>query len=285
MSDYSARLTGKIRAHLEGIVRSSGLPGTDASLETMARLWFGKKAMFEAQARLLRMDEVECLPKEDPRGALLLTYSGSLLGLSPRVVDSRSLEYASIETRTDVPRLLVAERTDLAADLRADREAAFSGGPVKSTSAVLAIAVCAADVSLEEQDKRIREAMIFLTNGFMKLNRTALTTGDRPVEQFTAKSIVTYLARRNGLTQRQTRRLVEDYLAMVEAGMLLGERVPLGRLGRLSLRRRPARKAKVGINPATGEPITIAAKPEEAVPRISFSRPLKERARRVELPD
>jgi len=283
MSDYSSRLDGKIREHLSNIISASGLPNTGASLESMARLWFQKKAMFEAQARLLDMEEVDTFGRDDARGVLLLTYSGSLLGLSPRFGDRRGLEYASIETRADVPRLLIVERADLAKDVEVDREAAFIHGPLKSTSAVHVIAVCAPEVGLEEQGKRIREAMIFLTNGFVKLNRTALTAGERPVEQFTAKSIITYLAHKNRLTQKQTRRLVDDYLAMVEAGMLLGERVPLGRIGRLSLRKRPAQKAKVGINPATGGQITIAAKPEQAVPRIAFTRLLKERARNVEL--
>ena len=58
---------------------------------------------------------------------------------------------------------------------------------------------------------------------------------------------------------------------------MLGERVPLGRIGRLSLAKRPARKARAGINPATGEPLTIPARPETMAPRMRFSRALKER--------
>jgi nucleoid DNA-binding protein len=85
------------------------------------------------------------------------------------------------------------------------------------------------------------------------------------------------------LTQKQARQIITDYLTMIESGMLLGERVPLGKLGRLFLKMRAPRKARVVINPATGRETTIPARPEEAVPRISFSRALKERARRVEL--
>ena len=93
------------------------------------------------------------------------------------------------------------------------------------------------------------------------------------------KSIVTYLARKNELSQKQTRQLIDDYLTMLESGMLLGLRVPLGKMGRLSLRKRAARRARVGINPATGATITLNASPEQQVPRMAFSRLLKERAR------
>jgi nucleoid DNA-binding protein len=51
----------------------------------------------------------------------------------------------------------------------------------------------------------------------------------------------------------------------------------------VSLKKRPARQARVGINPATGEPITLPAQPEQAVPRIRFSRLVKDRARTVDL--
>ena len=44
---------------------------------------------------------------------------------------------------------------------------------------------------------------------------------------------------------------------MLESGLLLGLRVPLGKMGRLKLRTRAARKARLGINPATGEKITL----------------------------
>ena len=98
------------------------------------------------------------------------------------------------------------------------------------------------------------------------------------------KSMIAYLAEKNGLSRRQARQLLEDYHALLQSGMLLGQRVPLGKMGKLFLRPRPARKARVGVNPSTGQKITIAARPPEAVPRISFSRLLKERARQADLP-
>jgi len=283
MSEEIQGLSDKVRSHLEKITRSSGLPDTEDSFRTMAEVWLEKKRMFEGQIGALDMAEVDSFAGDDPRGALLLSYSGSLISLGTLTGSGRRVEYASISLRADVPDLVITEGGGLSADVRLDGEAAFTSGKVRSTSSLLKIAVCAEDVSPEEQDKRIREATIFLTNGFLKINRTVLSAGEDLPDQFTTQAIVAYLARKNGLTQKQARQITTDYLTMIESGMLLGERVPLGKIGRLFLKKRAPRKARVVVNPVTGKEITVAARPEEAVPRISFSRALKERARRVEL--
>ena len=283
MSEEIQGLSDKVRSHLEKITRSSGLADTEESFRRMAEVWLEKKRMFEGQISALDMVEVDSFARDDPRGALLLSYSGSLISLGTLTGSGRRVEYASISLRADVPDLVITESGGLAADVRLDGEAAFTSGKVRSTSSLLKIAVCAEDVSPEEQDKRIREATIFLTNGFVKINRTVLSpAGDIP-DQFTSQAIVAYLARKNGLTQKQARQIITDYLTMIESGMLLGERVPLGKIGRLFLKKRAPRKARVVVNPATGKEITVPARPEEAVPRISFSRAVKEKARRVEL--
>ncbi len=282
MSDYTQKLTGAIRAHLAGLVKSSGMPDNEESLETMARVWFEKKEMFEAQIRALDMQELHELKTDDARGALLLTYSGSLVSLGPLGRDGRRIEYASIQLRTDVPHLAVMDAADIEGDAVVDKGLSFKGGQIQSTSSLLKIAACSPDVPPEEQEKRIREATIFLTNGFVKINRTVAGADGMP-DQFTTKSIVTYLARMNDLSQKQTRQLIDDYHTMIEAGMLLGMRVPLGRLGRLFLKLRPAQKARIGINPLTKEKITLKARPEEPVPRISFSTTIKEKAKQAQL--
>ena len=283
MSDEIRGLTDTVRAHLKKITRSSGLPDTEESFQRMAAVWLEKKRMFEGQIRALDMVEVESFAKDEPRGALLLSYSGSLISLGTLAGSGRRVEYASISLRADVPHLVITEGSGLAGDVRVDSEAEFTSGKVRSTSRLLKIAVCPAEVSPEEQEKRIREATIFLTNGFVKINRTVLSPGEDLPDQFTSQAIIAYLARKNGLTQKQARQIASDYLTMIESGMLLGERVPLGKIGRLFLKKRGPRKARVVVNPATGKEITVAARPGEAVPRISFSRSLKERARRVEL--
>ncbi len=283
MGEYIAQLPEGIRAHLAGLVRSSGLPDTEESLETLAHVWLQKKRMFEEQVRLLQMQEVASLAAGDPRGALLLSSSASLITVGPLDEAGRHVDYASIKLRTDVPHLLVLEGASLAEDLVLDREARFSAASIQSTSPLLKIAVCAPEVGREEQEKRLREATIFLTNSFVKLNRTLAAPEPGTPEQFNSRSLVTYLARRNRLSQKMIRQILADYHFTLEAGLLLGERVRIGRIGTLHLRKRPARKARIGINPITREKITIKARPEQAVPRIAFSRLLKERASQVPL--
>ena len=283
MSEEIQGLSDKVRSHLQKITRSSGLPDTEESFRRMAEVWLEKKRLFEGQIRALDMVEVDSFARDDPRGALLLSYSGSLISLSTLSGSGRLVEYASISLRADVPDLVIIEGSGLAENVQLDGEAAFTSGKVRSTSSLLKIAVCPQDVSPEEQEKRIREATIFLTNGFVKINRTVLSPGGDVPDQFTSHAIVAYLAKKNGLTQKQARQITSDYLTMIESGMLLGERVPLGKIGRLFLKKRGPRKARVVVNPATGKEITVPARPEEAVPRISFSRAVKEKARRVEL--
>lgn len=281
MDDPLTFLDETTRSHLTGLLKTSGLPQTEETLRTLAGVWLQKKKLFEEQIRALDMLQAPTLPASDPRGALLLTASASLVSVGPQEPEGRRLEYSSIQLRTDVPHLLSVDRAGLQGDLEVGREARFTSSPLKTTSPLLLIAVCDPAVGAEEQAKRLREATIFLTNRFVKINRTVTAPGADTPEQFNTRSLVTFLARRNGLRQKQVRRLLEDYHLLLESGLLLGERVRLGRIGTFCLRKLPARKARVGVNPATGQPLTIRARPETHAPRLAFSRRLKERARQL----
>ena len=54
--------------------------------------------------------------------------------------------------------------------------------------------------------------------------------------------------------------------------------VPLGHLGRLKMRFKPATKSRKGINPFTGEPATFKAKPATLQPRFTAGKALKDEA-------
>jgi nucleoid DNA-binding protein len=283
MGEHTDRVSEAVRSHLAGLARNSGLPEDEGTLEQLARAWLEKKSMFEAQVRALDMREVDSLPVEDGRGALLLTASASLLGIGAAEPAGRRLEYASIQLRTDVPHLLVVEAASLETGLAVGREVRFGGGAIHSTSALLKIAVCDPGVGREEQAKRLREAFIYLTGSFVRINRTVALPVGAP-DQFNARNIAAYLARKNSLSQKAVRVLLEDYHLLLESGLLIAGRVRLGRIGTLHLRLAPARKARVGVNPATGGKLTIPARPEQPAPRFAFSRLLKERARQSPLP-
>jgi nucleoid DNA-binding protein len=97
-------------------------------------------------------------------------------------------------------------------------------------------------------------------------------------EKLTGNSIVGYLADKSGLARKDVKQVVEDMFDLIAAGVMRGERVAIGKMGKAFIRIRPARKARQGRNPLTGETITIAAKPATKVPRFTFSKVFKEAA-------
>lgn len=283
--DNFENLPEKIREHLKVITESSGLPDSEESLQIITANWLEKRRLFEGQISNLGMKEVESFNKGDTRGVLMLTYSGSLISLGTLSGSDgiRSLEYASIKLRSDVPDIIKENDVCMAGDARIDHPAEFTGSVIKKTSALYTIALCDESVNKEEQEKRIKEATIFLTNGFMKINRTLAINKDQKLEHFSNRTMAGYIAKINGTTVRQTKQIIDDFLYLVETGALLGEKVPLGRLGRLFLKKRPAQKARVVKNPATGEEMTIPAKPEMAVPKMRFSKQFKDKAEITEI--
>ncbi len=278
MNEYFKQLPQKIQSHIKEVAKSVSLPEGENAIETLAQVWLEKKRMFEEQIHNLHMVETPFLGKEDKRGVLILSYSGSLISLGTLTEGRRMVEYASIGLRKDVPEIAKKDDACIVTDLNSDQIVEFADGPIKKSSPILKIAVCGEDVSREEQEKRIREATIFLTNGFIKINRTIISPDASYPDQFTLKTITAYLAQKNGISQKMTKQILEDYSSVIETGILLGAHVPFGKIGRIFLKKRPAQKARVGRNPATGEEITIKAKAEIYIPKVSFSKRLKERA-------
>ncbi len=283
MGEYYDQLPEFIKPHIESITKTSGLPYSEDFVDLIAKNWLEKKRMFEEQTLLLRMVQVDSLPLDTKKAALMLTYSGSLIAIGIPMGNTRWAEYASIGLREDVPDIVVKSDASLQSDILQNRAVEFESGPIKKSSPLLAIAVCSEEVSLTEQENRIREATIFLTNGFVKINRTIISSKESYPEQFTSRSMIAYMALKNGITQKLAKQIIEDYINLIETGVLLGERVPLGKVGKLFLRKRPPQKARVGRNPGTGKEITIGAKPERWVPVISFSKGIKEKALQVRI--
>jgi nucleoid DNA-binding protein len=281
MGMVAAQLPDKIQKHLAGILASTEMPKDDNSLEILAHNWVGKKEIFDTMIKSLAMHEEGSLAAAEGRAALLLTYSGSLIGLGPERGDGRWMEYASIKLRHNVPDIVTVDKTGLQDLIAVDSTATFTEGKIKSTSALFKIAVCDADVDLAEQEKRVKEAMIYLTNVFVKLNHKSFAPDEEAPEQFNLGSMTRFLANKNNLTQKQVKALLQDLFSLVETGMLMGERVGLGKLGNLNLKLRPPRKPRVMKNRFTGGEITVPAQPERFTPKFSFSRRMKERAAEI----
>jgi DNA-binding protein HU-beta len=72
----------------------------------------------------------------------------------------------------------------------------------------------------------------------------------------TTRMLATALAEQHELTKKQGREMLEDLTGMIQKHLKKGERVKIAGLGILQVRKRAAR---MGRNPATGEPIQIKA--------------------------
>jgi len=282
-NDELKTVPNEIREHLRTLVKKTDLPDNDETFELLLSSWQKKDYLFTSQTTILGMEPVTRLEAGDDRGMLLLTKSGSLISLLPSREGLRVFEYASISLRVDVPDILKAKSTKLSADVSIGRALEMEDSPLKRSSQVYRIAVCPAGTAADVQETRIREATIFLTNGFVRINKQLTNPGGSPVDHFTKQSVVAYIAKRNDLHQKEVRQVIDDYVCMLESAMLLGEKVNLGHLGKLSIKVRPAQKARIGRNPATGEELTIPAKPPQGVPRISFSGYIKKRAAEMDI--
>ena len=175
MGTYFEQIPDAIKNHIREVTKTSGLPDTEESLERIAGTWLEKRELFREQLRLLHMNEVGSVDSEAGKAVLMLTYSGSLVSLGVPAKDSSSetyrrwAEYASIGLRMDVPDIAQKGNAVVSGDISLDQGVAFADGPIKKSSPLLIIATCGDDVSPVEQDNRVREATIFLTNGFVKI--------------------------------------------------------------------------------------------------------------------
>lgn len=276
----------QVEAHLERIFGDSDgtWTGEDEAFEKLCKSWEKKERLFSQQIKLLDMEEVQELEAPDKRAALFLTFSGSLVSLG--YGEERWLEYASISLRTDVPDIVRCDKTALLHSAAYGKAAEFRSGPLKHTSALYKIVVCKEDVPPGEQEKRVHEATVFLTNSFIHLNRDlTLPVIGQDTDQFNKQNIIAYLAKKSGLKQDKIREITDDYVSMIETGMLMGKTVSFGRLGRFSLSLKPSRKARIGRNPKTGEEITIPAKGAHWSPGFKFSGSSKEKAAAMPLPE
>ncbi len=95
-------------------------------------------------------------------------------------------------------------------------------------------------------------------------------------EKFTLTTMSAYLADSRGISRKEAREILDTVFSMIEAGVIQGARVPVGNLGKVFAKIKPATKARMGRNPRTGETMKIPAKKETKVPRFSFTKAFKE---------
>ncbi len=171
MGDILNQLPGEIQVHIKGITKASGLPDEEESYEKMAKGWLDKKMIFEEKIAEQNMIEIDTLAIDDEKGAVALTYSGSLVIIGPLIDGFRKAGYNSIGLRKNVPDSMVQENSKLSADVAVNSPIEFETGPVKSTSSIFKIAICKDDLQADEQEEKISEVTVIMTNEFVNVNK------------------------------------------------------------------------------------------------------------------
>ncbi len=167
-------LSDLIQNHIKQIAKTSGLPDGEETLEALAAAWVEKKQCFEDGVSENNLDEVDFYAKDTEKGALVLTYSGSLITIGPLMDGVRRAEYTSIGLRTDVPSSAVAENSVLSGDIEKDAVVAFEKGPIQQSSPIFKIAISTEDLGTEEEEALLTQVTQDITEEFVEVNKTII---------------------------------------------------------------------------------------------------------------
>ncbi len=116
----------------------------------------------------------ESYSKDEGTGALMMTYSGSIVSIGPMTDGARDVAYASIGIRRDVPQMLVTQDTRLARDVTLGDVVQFEEGPVQKTSPVYAITVFDEALPPARENAALAELTEALTERFVDINNETL---------------------------------------------------------------------------------------------------------------
>ena len=115
-------------------------------------------------------------------------------------------------------------------------------------------------------------------NGKKGAEKAAVKGKVKYPDKYTAQSILQYISEKHDIRKARAKEIIEDVFDVIHAGVIKGERVPVGKFGKLHIKVKPATKARMGRNPITGEEIKIAAKKATKVPKFTFSKAYKDAA-------
>lgn len=172
MSEYLNIVSDKVKNHLKQLVVKAKLEDSEESLELMAKAWVEKLESYKNQVENRELLEVDKFEKDDERGALLITYSGSLLCVGPLENGVRKVGYTSIGLRTDVPEGAIEEHSEIAGDVSVDEAVSFKKGPIKKSSSIYKIAVVKKSLDKTKQIELLDDVTQILTDDFIEVNKT-----------------------------------------------------------------------------------------------------------------
>lgn len=174
MGENLDRLPDRVREHVRKLVEPAGLSDVENADEMLAEGWLEKHEAFERHTADRGMKLVDSFAKDEMGGALVMTYSGSIVSIGPLVDGERDVAYASIGVRRDVPQMSVKQDSRLAADVAADKVCELAEGPVQRTSPVFALAVFQKALPPAKENAALVEVTQVLTERFVDINNETL---------------------------------------------------------------------------------------------------------------
>lgn len=167
-------LSELIQNHIRQIAKTSGLPEGDETLEALANAWVEKQQCFEDGVSENNLEEVDFFSKDTEKGALALTYSGSLITIGPLADGTRRAEYTSVGLRTDVPGSALEENAILGTDIEKDAIVVFEKGPIHQSSPIFKIAISTEDLENDEEEALLTQVTQDITEEFVEVNKTII---------------------------------------------------------------------------------------------------------------
>ncbi len=102
-------------------------------------------------------------------------------------------------------------------------------------------------------------------------------------DKYTMTTMIADVADKSGISKKQAKDSIESFIEVFTSGMLAGNRVPFGTVGKAYVRERPATKKRMGRNPKTGEDVVIPAKPAVRVPKFTYGKAFKDAAKKAKI--
>lgn len=161
-------LPEQIKRHLIRLIRSSGMEVNEEILGEYIYQWNKKNDMIENEIDKYNLIELDFLEQNDEREAIIMTYSGSIIRMSPPHDGLRKLQYHSIQSRSDVPQKATIKKAKLAYDIIKDEPVDFKDCKIRCTSCVYKIIVPKSDNDREETRQRMDDLSLILIEHSMK---------------------------------------------------------------------------------------------------------------------
>ncbi|HAK45615.1 MAG TPA: hypothetical protein DCO79_06810 [Spirochaeta sp.] len=178
MGEKFESLVPEVQGHIKNLVKTAKLEENVASfddaLEKLSEGWLDKQQSFFEQTKQHEMEETDGLDMDDTRGALIMTYSGSLINIGPEQNDYRSVDYLSIGLRNDVPESASEEESLLSKNIEKGASVEFEKGPIVKSSAVFSIAVFREEMEPEQEEELLDEVTMILAQDFAAINKTTI---------------------------------------------------------------------------------------------------------------